>query len=158
MIGALIVLALTLVEPVERPIRSHHTRIMKAMEEATHRSPTFRALVERLNRSDLIVYVESGRCPNREVMSCIAVASRTASNRYLRVTVDTDHTMSVIVGEIAHELEHASEIADAPAGIDSASLRALFSRIGTPSADRDVFETTNAVRVATQVTLELSLR
>jgi len=90
-------------------------------------------------------------------MSCIAVASSGASHRYLRVTIDTDHTLPVIVTEIAHELEHAAEIADAPDVIDSASLRRLYHRIGTTSADRDFFETTNADRVATQVSLELSL-
>ena len=155
MIGAFIVLALTLVEPVSHPIRSHHTRIVKAMEAATRRSATFRGLVERLNRSDLIVYIESGRCPNRHVMSCIAVASNAGTYRYLRVTVDIDHVLSILAAEIAHELGHAAEIAAAPEVIDDTTLRDLYTRIGTTSVARDVFETTNAVRVATQVSLEL---
>lgn len=158
MIGASILLALALIEPVPDPLRSHHTRIVKAMEEAIRRSAAFRGLVERLSRSDLIVYIESGRCPNRQVMSCIAVASSAPPYRYLRVTIDTDHTLSVIVAEIAHELVHAAEIADAPDVIDDVTLRNLYSRIGTTSVDREVFETTNAVRVATQVSLELRVK
>jgi hypothetical protein len=155
-IATSIVLALALLEPVHQPIRSHHSRVVKAIDEATRRSTTFRRLVERLNQSDLIIYIESGRCPNRQVMSCIALASTGTPYRYLRVTVDTDQRLPVIVAEIAHELAHAVEIADAPEVTDTATLLRLYRRIGTTGANREVFETTTAVWISTQVSLELN--
>jgi len=156
MIGASIVTALLLAEPVVSPVRSHHTRIVRAIDEATLRSVTFRTLVDRLNRSDVIVYIESGRCPSPHVTSCVAVASTSASYRYLRVTIDTAHALDIITSQIAHELQHAVEIADAPEVVDGATLRIFYRRIGTPSADRGVYETASAVAVAARVSLELS--
>ena len=156
MTAARILLALVLTQPVVSPIRSHHVRIVKAIEEASRRSVTFKGLIERLNRSDVIVYIESGRCGNAQVMSCVAVTSASGSYRYLRVMIDVDHSLQLIMLEIAHELQHAVEIADAPDVVDGATLRALYRRIGTSSADRDVYETTNAIAVAVRVSLELS--
>ena len=143
-------------QPPASPIRSHHLRILNAIDDAGRRSATFRNLVERLNRSDVIVYIESGRCGTAQVMSCIAVASTAGSYRYLRVTIDTNHSFQLITSEIAHELQHAVEIADAPDVVDGATLRALFRRIGATSAGRDIYETTNARAVAARVSLELS--
>ena len=136
-------------------IRSHSDRIGKAMEEASRRSMTFRGLVDRLNRSDVIVYVESGTCGSPQVLSCVAIASAAGAARYLRITIDTDHSRSIITSQIAHELQHAVEIADSPEVVDTDSLRELYRRIGKASANRDIYETTAAVRVAAAVSREL---
>jgi hypothetical protein len=156
MTAASILLALLLVEPVTNPIRSHHGRIVKAIEQASVRSATFNDLVDRVKRSDLIIYIESGRCPNRQVMSCVAVAATSNSYRYLRITIDTDHSVQLIVSQIAHELQHAIEIADAADVVDEPTLRAFYGRIGTTSANRDIYETTEAIAIAARVTLELT--
>jgi hypothetical protein len=137
------------------PIRSHNDRIVKAMEEARRRSSTFRGLVDRVERSDLIVYVESGHCGSSQVLSCVALASAAHAVRYLRITIDTDHSRQIITSQIAHELQHAVEIADAPSVVDNEGLRTLYRRIGKTSAGRDVYETTAAIRVAATVSLEL---
>lgn len=160
MTGASILLALRLAEPVVSPIRSHHARIVRAIDEASLKSVTFQALVDRLIRSDLIIYVESGHCRDPQVRSCVAVVSTSGSDtsppyRYLRVTIDTDHSHQIIVAEIAHELQHAVEIAEAPEVVDGTTLGALYDRIGTQGARTDVHETANAIAVARRVSKEL---
>lgn len=127
------------------------------MEEASRRSGTFRRLVDRLNRPDLIVYVESGRCGHALVLSCVSISAAPRRIRYLRVTIDTNHSLQLIESQIAHELQHAAEIADAPEVVDGATLRELYGRIGQAGAGRDVFETAAAIDVATQVSHELGV-
>jgi hypothetical protein len=156
MTGVSMLAALLLAEPVVSAIRSHHARIVRVIDEASRRSVTFRALVDRLNQSDVIIYIESGRCPSPQVLSCVAVASTSASYRYLRVTIETNHSLQIITSQIAHELQHTVEIAEAPEVVDSATLRAFYRRIGTPSVDRGVYETANAIAVAARVAGELT--
>jgi len=148
-------LALVLAEPVANPIRFHHSRIVKAMEEGSRRSATFKGLIERLTQSDLIIYVESGRCSGPQVMSSVAVTPSPSSYRYVRVTVDTDHSLLVLISEIAHELEHAIEIAGAPEVVDRQTLRGFYDRIGFSSASLDAYETAEAIAIAARVRLEL---
>jgi hypothetical protein len=74
------------------PIRSDHRRVMTAIEDATRRSITFRSLVHRLAESDLIIYVQSGHCGAAQVLSCIAVTRGAGIYRYVRITIDTDHS------------------------------------------------------------------
>jgi hypothetical protein len=156
MTAASILLALLLVEPVANPIRSHHARIVKAIAEASLRSATFNHLLDRVKRSDLIIYIESGRCPNRQVMSCVAFAATSNSYRYLRMTIDTNHSLQLILSQIAHELQHVIEIADTADVVDEPTLRAFYGRIATTSANRDIYETAEAIAVAARVALELT--
>ena len=141
----------------EGAIRSHHNRIRSAIDEASHRSRTFRQLVEQLTSSDLIVYVEAGRCPGAPVLSCTTLTSAGGSSRYLRITIDTAHSRQLISRQIAHELQHAVEIGQCREVVDPESLRQLYRRIGHQSATADVYETATAIHVADAVARELSL-
>jgi hypothetical protein len=142
-----------LVLQAANPVRSHNKRILAALDDARRRSPTFEALLSRVEASDVIVYIESGRCGSPQVWSCVAIASG-RPYRYLRVTLDTDHSRQLIIAQLAHELQHAVEIAEAPDVVDGATLRALYGRIGTRSS-ADAFETTAAIRVAARIAAEL---
>jgi hypothetical protein len=136
-------------------IRSHSDRIVRAMTEAHHRSHTFRALSDRVRRADLIIYLESGRCAGVHVLSCLSMTSGANAQRYLRITIDTEHSQALIVQQIAHELQHAVELAGAPQVVDAATLRAFYNRIGTDAAAADTFETVAAVAVGDAVRSEL---
>ena len=136
-------------------IRSHDKRVVAAMDEARRRSSTFRGLYDRVGRSDLIIYVEPGRCPSIYVLSCLSVSAAAPDVRYLRITIDTQHSQGVIIQQIAHELQHAVEIAGAPTVADAAGLRALYRRIGRPGLNPDIFETTAALAMTAAVSSEV---
>jgi hypothetical protein len=74
--------------------------------------------------------------------------------RYVRIVVDTEHSRALIVKQLAHELWHVLEIADAPDVVDADSLRALYRRIGRPSVRPDLFETDAAIQVTAAVAAE----
>ena len=150
--GAFLLLAV--LDFASGPVRTHDARIAQAMREGRHRSATFSGLMERVETSGLIVYVESGRCGPIHVLSCVSVTASAGGTRYVRVTIDTSHSRQLIVEQIAHELQHAVEIAGSPEVIDAGSLRALYRRIGTSGAGRDVFETPAAVATGRTVSLE----
>jgi hypothetical protein len=136
-------------------VRSHSERIIAAMSEAQRRSHTFRALVDRLERSDLIVYLESGHCAQLQVLSCLSMTSGARAQRYLRVTIDIQHPRTLIIQQIAHELQHAIELAGTPQVVDADTLRAFYSRIGSVDIVPDTFETIAAVAVAAAVAGEI---
>jgi hypothetical protein len=137
-------------------VRSHSDRIVRAMAEAQRRSHTFRALSDRVRRSDLIIYLESGRCPGVHVLSCLSMTSGANAQRYLRITIDTGHSQALIVQQIAHELQHAVELSGAPQVVDAATLRAFYNRIGTAERAADTFETVAAVAVGEAVRSEIA--
>jgi hypothetical protein len=136
-------------------MRTHHRRILGAMIEGQQRSMTFNTIFDRVASSDLIVYLESGRCASIHVLSCLAISSGANGQRYVRITIDTDHTRGLIIQQIAHELQHAAEIATAPEVVDAPGLRSLYRQIGRAVAGPDTFETTAAALVAAAVSAEM---
>jgi hypothetical protein len=100
---------------------------------ATH-SPTFNELLNRLTKSDLIVYVRSvDRIPGGAAGQIFFVTS-TATARYLRIDLDGRGSLVEIVSVLGHELQHAVEIAGAPRVRDSRAVATMYLRAGDPSA------------------------
>jgi hypothetical protein len=118
------------------------------------RSPVFRALVERLERSDVFVYVESSRAMSG---GCLRFAASSPHGRYLRVFVGPERDMNQLLALIAHELQHAGEVADSVDVVDEATFNALFARIGRSHCGnrRPCYETAAAVDVGGRVYREL---
>ena len=119
-------------DPAEVPrIRIYRDgRLEKIINEGISASPTFRKLVNRLNRSDIVVYV---RCQvelsNREAGYLKFVGSA-AGYRYLQAQIRYNTSRQRQIALIGHELFHAGEIADAPSVIDEASFEREYARIG----------------------------
>jgi len=114
--------------PLVSHVRSTDRALTAQLADGCRRSPTMRALVERLDASDLFVHVEAGR---RLGGGYLQFAESTAHGRYARVIVDVDLDVSQLIAVIAHELRHATEIAEAPEIVDRASFQAFYERIGT---------------------------
>ncbi len=93
-------------------------------------SPTFRSLVERIERSDVIVYVElEHRTPGApDGATHLLNASRYF--RFLLISINQDLAPADIVAMLGHELQHAVEIADLPAIRDAAALERHYRRDG----------------------------
>jgi hypothetical protein len=168
-VGLLVLLPLTVAVPTgaasppdgaHAHVRMTDERLHRLVHEGLRTSDTFRRLVERLEQSDVVVYVEcdgplspAGR---------LTFVSAVAGVRYLHVRVSRIGSRDQQIALVAHELQHAVEIADAPEVTDVESLRAAYERIGyvnrgvaTPGV---AFDSDAAVRTGYQVLRELSGR
>ena len=102
------------------------------LREGSDRSETLRALIGTLEESRWRVFIRRGQCKATALRSCLLHFIGTSRGEpYLQIviTLAGRHRDQVIVS-LAHELQHALEVARAPEVVDVATLRALFRRIG----------------------------
>jgi hypothetical protein len=145
--------------PRRPPIRSTDRRLRSLLEDGLRTSPTLRALVARLSASDVVVYLQCDgpSAPDGR----LTFLSSVGGYRYLVVRVSRFARMQQIA-MMAHELQHAVEIADTPAIVDGESLVREYRRIGYENPWSRLpgvsFDTKAAVRAGEQVLRELMLQ
>jgi hypothetical protein len=121
--------------------------------EAPKRSATLRRLVEAIDASDGIVYLERGTC-RHSVKACLAMTVVVAgSNRILRVVVDTRRGHDALLVSIGHELQHVLEALSDPHVTNNYKIHYFFDRIGATGSGR--FETQAAIQAGQDVEDEL---
>jgi hypothetical protein len=140
----------------DRRVRAPEARVHSLLAEGLHRSRTFASLVTALNRTDVIVYVESVMTLPKETMGRLTMMPRAGEFRYLRVQIRADLSRRDSIALIGHELRHALEIADATEVRDSTSLVRLYERIGHPSIGEHTYDTEAARDTGRVVQRELS--
>jgi hypothetical protein len=114
----------------EQHVRTTDGYLRGVMREAVEISPSFRALVDRLVESDVIVYVMRDRSLPSQRDGQINFITAAGGQRYLAVRVRFGLSPPRYAGIIAHELQHAVEIADAPGVVDDTTLAAEYERMG----------------------------
>jgi hypothetical protein len=114
--------------PISR-LRPRSSAARTLLVEAQLRSTTVRALVDDLESTDVIVHVGFGRSEGGVAASTVFVTA-TEHARYLRITIDTMTSPHDVIPLLAHELEHALEIARHPEVRDVGGMRRLYVRIG----------------------------
>jgi hypothetical protein len=135
------------------PVRAQSSEIRALIESTLAHSPTTRALVARLAATDAIVYVEvtaSPQVPTARTKLVTAVARA----RFMRISINMTMTVRERAGLLAHELQHALEIAEHAEVRNDADVRRLYRRIGH-AAGGDSFETDAARAVEWVVRSEL---
>jgi hypothetical protein len=111
-------------------VRSSSAELSALMEKAAERSTTFRRLVDTINTSDSIVFVEAGNC-GHGVRACFVSVTATTTHRYMRVVVDTRKADWDLMGSIGHELRHTIEVIGNPHVRDNATKHFFYEQIGT---------------------------
>ena len=142
-----------------RRLRSIDPSIRATIDEGCRRSPTFAALVDDLERSSFIVYVE--QVPTLRDGMRGALLHGGTGPRYLRVLLKRGLSLDRRVVVLAHELQHVREVVEAGIAADAIEMDALFRRIGDdPShrGQRQRYETTAALRVGDSVAADLRAR
>jgi len=144
-------------QPVSnRHVRTTEARILAIVEEGVAGSATFRRLVETLDASDVIVYLEpkfdrgslGGYLSHRMVVA--------GPMRYLKIALNLKGGRDRLVSLVAHELQHAVEVAEATEVRDSQSMVRLFEqRTIAQSCGGGCFETAAALDVQEAVLAEL---
>jgi hypothetical protein len=138
-------------------VRSHEPFLRRALAQAVERSATVRHQLARLQAAKVLVYLHSGPCIGSDTMACTILAPANGPVRVVRINFVLNKDRGVVtvikqqrdrlLAQIAHELEHAIEIAESPDVVDAVSLQRLYERIGFPSTSSPQgFETAAAVR------------
>ncbi len=111
-------------------LRPQSSRIRAWLAHGREHSPTVRALADRVERSDVVVYLELDWTPEAGVLACVTWMSAAPGVRYLRVSMRADLRLSDGVAMLAHELQHVVEVADHLDVRSNDELTALYQRIG----------------------------
>jgi hypothetical protein len=135
-------------------LRGAQATSRKLIADGMTRSPTIRRLVQRLEASDVIVYVDVRNDLPAHVAGSTRFVARTATHRVVRIALNRDRSWPTLIAFLGHELQHACEVAEART-IDSAdSMRAYYRTFGV-RLDRDAFDTHEAREVGRIVEAEL---
>lgn len=98
--------------------------------DATASSPLLRELVDRIEASDVIVYIRHTAFRDSTLTGRIGILSVAAGWRYLVIELACGRLRFDQMATLGHELHHAVEIAGEPSIVDTRSLAAFYSRIG----------------------------
>jgi hypothetical protein len=161
---AIVLLALT---PHAEADPTRHLRIVDTVlaaltEQGARRSESFRALIDRVEGSDWLVFIQRGRCPDRSLVGCLVHDVGIYEGRpYLRVLIEPEgRHPDLVISTLAHELQHALEAVSG--GVtDRASMKALFRRLASErikTSRATIYETREARRIEDLVVRELLRR
>ena len=148
------------VEPHSDPLGSHVRGTSEAVNallaRGVQRSPTFARLVTQLNRSDVVVYVETNVKLPVGVDGRLMFMTAAGGVRYLHAQIAPDFSFDGMIAIAGHELQHAAEVAMSPSVRCGATMRALYQRIGIRSGIDDRYDTVDAQVMGRRVRAELS--
>lgn len=138
-------------------LRPQDSRLEQVLKEGARRSATFKSLVDRIEASNVIVYVALNPIMKSSLSGMLTWMTRTGSYRYVRASISTDLTFDQMIATVAHELQHAVEVIDDETVTDEKSLVALYRRIGrqNSSAAPARWETDAAQQAGFRVRREL---
>lgn len=114
-------------------IRPQDQRTTQMLRDGMARSETFRALVERIEASNVFVYVAVSPFIKSSLSGQLTFMTQSGPYRYLRATISPDQSSDQAIATLAHELQHAVEVVGDENVISEKTLAALYKRIGEPS-------------------------
>jgi hypothetical protein len=108
-------------------------------------SRTFTTLLDEVDRTDGLVYLDKGRC-GHSVHSCLPFSLiQSGAHRLLRIVSDLKGSDREVAAAIGHELQHTLEVLREPSIRSAASMYLFYSRIA-PTAN-EAFEAPGAIAV-----------
>jgi hypothetical protein len=111
-------------------VRASDSRTAAILLDGLNRSETVRDLVNEIEQSDVIVYLEIQWNLRRGLVGSLTWVTDTGASRYVRISLNPDLTGDATVATLAHELQHAVEIAREPSIISSATMASYYARHG----------------------------
>jgi len=142
-------------DPTIARVRSSDASLAALIDRAAAHSRTFQRLLESIEHSNGIVYVEVGTCTHG-VRACLQMWMKTVGpNRFLRIAIDRRKSErdAETMGLIGHELQHAVEGLSESGVTDGVSLYNFFQRFAPTEKGR--FETTAALDAGDRIQEEL---
>jgi hypothetical protein len=138
-----------------RHLRAVDRRVSDAIAEGLGRSATFARLVLALDQSDVIVYIETARAMPSTLAGRMLIVAGPANQRYLRIQIADAPRGVELIALIAHELQHALEVAASPDVRDERALIGLYQTIGHGGHGQHRYDTMAAQDTGRQVRTEL---
>lgn len=144
--------------PSASRVRAESRDVRALVAEAVSRSSTVRALVDEIERSDVIVYVRVRPFASQRLEGRTGFIGSRPLARFLAIELACPRTLDAQMATLAHELQHAVEIARAPWVVGADTLAQYYSRIGDHvegDGTTVMFETAAAHEVGLRVWHEL---
>jgi len=143
-----------LLDSPTRHVRTTDRMMRGLLKDGYNNSPTFAALLRRLEESDVFVYVEDvPRLPGA-LEGRLLVLRPSHGFRYLRIQIARRGAPTDAIAVLGHELRHAIEVAEEPGIFDNDSLIAFYRRIGIDRGNHE-FDTVEAQETGKRVRREL---
>lgn len=118
-------------DPLDTPsVRISEARLSQLFAVGLQSSPTFRSLVERLEQSDVVVYLQTEPFGSLGVAGRLTFLSAVAGTRYVVIRLTPLRSAVQQLAMIGHELQHAVEVAERPEIVDSESMFREYMRFG----------------------------
>jgi hypothetical protein len=137
-------------------LRPEGAAIHALIDRGTEGSATFRDLKTGLDNGNVIVYIRFSPCAGG-VPACLAWVSADTDVRRLLIKIDRfGRSPDELTALLAHELQHANEVASDSEITDLASFQKSFMSRGWKHAAG--FETEKAREISKRVAAELSRR
>jgi len=135
-------------------LRGMQATSRRLIADGLTRSATIRRLAQRIEASNVIVYVDVGRGMPSHLVGSMRFVASTTTHRVVRISLNRDYAWPKLLAFLGHELQHACELAAAP-GVDSAErMRAYYRQFGV-RVDRDAYDSHEAQAVTRRVEAEL---
>jgi hypothetical protein len=142
-------------DPLGSHVRGTTPAITALITRGAERSPTFRQLIEQLNASDIVVYLETNAPLPAGLEGRLMFLTSAGGVRYLHAQVRSGLGFEQIIAVAGHELQHALEVAAHPKVRDAHGMRALYERIGVRTGTPDRYDTAEAQSTGRRVRSEL---
>lgn len=139
-------------------VRVMSSRVADLMTRGCRASPTLKALVDEVEASNLIVHVTTVLPVRHRPRGSLHFVLHAQGHRFLRILLDDRLPNDVLVALLAHELQHAVEIARAEWVVDQTTFESLYRAIGEvacETGERRHYDTRAARRMGAQVLAEL---
>ena len=135
-------------------LRSVDPKLAALIGQGAEQSPTFRRLAEGVQQSDLIVHVERHNRFRHGASGSFQLVSTRGGQRYVRIGLSSWLNTRELIVMLAHELQHANELAAAPHVLDQGGMHEFYCSIGETGPHGS--DTVTARRVTRQVGAELA--
>jgi hypothetical protein len=135
-------------------VRSHSPVVAAAIAEGVEHSKTFRTLIDAIEATDGLIYVDYGKCGNNR-LACLHLSVVVSGPfRILRILVSPRIAPSCrLTGSIGHELQHSLEALSNPHITSWKEMFADFFQ--TSRTASGVFETEAARQIGERVETEV---
>jgi hypothetical protein len=146
--------------PASARLRLIDSRLHAVVAEGREHSASFRALLDQLEATDVVVYVECARLRPR-LDGALTFLTAAAGVRYVVVRIALDLARPRQIAILGHELQHALEIAGAPDIVSARTMAAAYERFGftrNRRAERVDFDTVAAIATGVTIWRELGER
>lgn len=145
-----------LLEAPERRVRAPEPKVRALLATGLRRSRTFASLLTAISSTDVIVYIETLMTLPKDTMGRLSMVPMQNTQRYLRIQIRPDLPAQDAIALIAHEMQHALEVATAVDVRSEGDLINLYERIGHSSGGEHAYDTDAAQETGRRVRRELA--